>query len=162
MALCLKVLLKALWTSSAESLFSCSALLQWGAKLTPEKSCSVVPRSLNLKLNAWAAFCPPHVKSLKSNRPFISHNWILNSQCLWLFLHTVFMTYVTSTRFLDYVSLSSIFPLYALRPNCAWYAAFDMISFIMQKPFDLCRGKAPYKNAEIHYTEEWLYGWRPA
>lgn len=45
-----------------------------------------------------------------------------------------------------------LFPLCALRPNCAWYAAFDILSFYYAEA--LLQRKAPYKNAEIHYTEE--------
>lgn len=91
----------------------------------------------------WPFPCQEH--KLKGSRPFISHKWILNSWCLWLFLYTGFTTYFMSTRFLGYMSPSSIFPFHSLRPNCIWYAAFDMLSFILQSSFDLCWGKAPYK-----------------
>lgn len=53
-------------------------------------------------------------------------------------LHTVFMTYFMSVGFLDYMSPSSMFPCSFPRPDCIRYVAFDMLSFIMHGPFDLC------------------------
>lgn len=80
-----------------------------------------------------------------------------------MFLHTVFMAYFTSVGFLDYMSLSSMFPLYSLD-----LTAFDMwhlICYLLLYTSPLISAEERrHINAEIHYnhTEEWLYGPRSA